>query len=400
MISQVVRSKLSKNVWKFYIAMFFLGFATFNNEVMSLYYLHFHLTFAQIGLVAAAVLITSMLLEIPSGAFADLYGKKKSVLIGTALWGISLVIVVFSSSFYLFLIAGIILGAGFAFNSGAFNELLYDTLKDLGREKEYLSIMSKATTLYLFIGLFAVLGLLLFGINVRIPQYVSLGGVILSLIVILFLYDFYSPKKVSLKVYYGQIISGIKFTLGHARIMWFMGFTVLFGLVATAFAEFIMQPYPQALGFSLQDIALISLFSVSTQMIFTQFADKVEGRIGERNSLILMIVVVGSSFLLMVFVKNYLLAVIYGLFWAAMTFKELVFSNYINGHLIKENRATVMSVYSMLSYFLAAPFIPLIGFALDLLSFGSTLIILSVLTFGVGALLFVVRLANRAFASA
>lgn len=71
------------NLWKFYIASILGGFAYFYNGVHTLYYRHFHLSFEQIGFLVSAYMIAMLICEIPTGSFADVYGKKKSILIGS-----------------------------------------------------------------------------------------------------------------------------------------------------------------------------------------------------------------------------------------------------------------------------------------------------------------------------
>ena len=76
---QAVTKNLSGNFWKFYLAAILGGFAFFYNAIDTLYYRHFELSFGQIGLLISASLLTALVLEVPTGVFADLYGKPAGV---------------------------------------------------------------------------------------------------------------------------------------------------------------------------------------------------------------------------------------------------------------------------------------------------------------------------------
>src|SRR5574341_1425216 len=72
---------MQSNIWKFYAASILGGLAFFYNTVDTLYYRHFGLSFAQIGALIAATLLLAVVMEVPSGAFADLYGKRRALIV-------------------------------------------------------------------------------------------------------------------------------------------------------------------------------------------------------------------------------------------------------------------------------------------------------------------------------
>ena len=126
------------NIWKFYVASFLGGFAVFYNGVDTLYYRHFDLSFEQIGFLVSASLAAILLFEIPTGAFADIYGKKTSILIGSFLTFMGLGFLAFGSAFVSFAVGFILMRIGRAFRSGAENALLYDWLSSVEQQHEYI----------------------------------------------------------------------------------------------------------------------------------------------------------------------------------------------------------------------------------------------------------------------
>ena len=89
-------------------------------------------------LLQAIYSVTIVVLEIPSGYLADAVGRKKTLVFGAIMGFFGFLTYSFSYGFIGFLIAEIILGIGQSMLSGADSALLYDTLLDMKKEKEYI----------------------------------------------------------------------------------------------------------------------------------------------------------------------------------------------------------------------------------------------------------------------
>lgn len=87
------------------------------------------LSFTEIGLLYAIREIVINIFEIPSGIFADTFGRKSSLLGSLALYIFSFVVFYFSSSFFPFLIAFVLYGMADAFRSGTHKAMIMDYLK-------------------------------------------------------------------------------------------------------------------------------------------------------------------------------------------------------------------------------------------------------------------------------
>jgi DHA3 family tetracycline resistance protein-like MFS transporter len=73
----------------------------------------------QLVLVGTVVETSALLFEIPTGVFADMYGRRKSIITGLIVLGISFIIEGSLPFFWTILLAQIIAGAGYTFLSGA-----------------------------------------------------------------------------------------------------------------------------------------------------------------------------------------------------------------------------------------------------------------------------------------
>ena len=117
-----------KQYYKF-CAYGFLKNLRFFDAFLILFLLEKGLNFTQIGVLYALREIIINVFEIPSGIFADTYGRKISLVNSLILYIISFIIFYLSSEFYLFSIAFISFGIGDAFRSGTHKGMIMQYLK-------------------------------------------------------------------------------------------------------------------------------------------------------------------------------------------------------------------------------------------------------------------------------
>ena len=114
-------------------------------------------TLAQIGLAEGVFHGVSLLCEVPSGMAADLLGRRRTLIFGGALGVVSAATMAFAPSLA-FICAGMGLKAlGYNLLSGTTEALTYDSLKTAGRERDYIKVDAKSS---IFMKLASVLGAL------------------------------------------------------------------------------------------------------------------------------------------------------------------------------------------------------------------------------------------------
>lgn len=94
------------------------------------------LSFFQIGLLIGFREICINLMEIPSGAAADLYGRRRSMIMSFLSYIVSFVVFAISDSFWMLMLAMFFYGIGDAFRTGTHKAMIFDWLKRQGRIKE------------------------------------------------------------------------------------------------------------------------------------------------------------------------------------------------------------------------------------------------------------------------
>ena len=121
------------NQYRRFCAYGFLKNLRFFDAFLLLFFIEKGLSYTEIGILYAAREICINLLEIPSGIFADTYGRKISLLGSFGLYLLSFVLFFFSDQFWWLLPAMIIYGMGDAFRSGTHKGMIMDYLKHSGQ---------------------------------------------------------------------------------------------------------------------------------------------------------------------------------------------------------------------------------------------------------------------------
>jgi MFS family permease len=107
-----------------------------------------HLTLTQVGVMEGLFWAVKLGLELPSGAFADRFGRRATFITGIAMEATGTLVFAFAGDFTLLVVSYVIWSGGLAFRSGNDEAFLYDTLASGGREHEY----SDRVGMYLALG--------------------------------------------------------------------------------------------------------------------------------------------------------------------------------------------------------------------------------------------------------
>jgi MFS family permease len=391
--------ELSANIWKYYAAGI-LQSLWFILSINILYWQSFGITYKQIGVFELVGALAIILLEIPTGAVADLVSRKMSVFIGVVIAALANFIIGFGSTLFVFATAYVVWAIGDTFISGAKSALMYDTLKDLKRENEYLKIQGRYhlyTTFALILA--TAVSPFLFSINKRAP-YILLG--IAWLISSFFILSMTEPSrrssKYSIKKHITQMKNGFKYSINHKVIRWYFLFSILIGMPMLLYMDLISQSYYISVGYSLHHLAiLIPVIYGSASLVASQ-AHRIENKLGENKSLMVIAGVHALGFLAMGVLRIPLVIAFVIILFMSRDFRWVVMDNYVNKHVVSKMRATVISVGSMLTFSVMAIMYPIAGKLMDffgiftvILGFGIFVVLCSVLLFAIKPKLIVVK---------
>lgn len=101
-------------------------------------------TVTQLAIIAAAATVVQIALQMPSGYVADRWGNRRAIVLGSLISVVSVPFYIVMPNFVGGLIANVLFFGGYAFQSGALEAFMHDTLIALGKEKDYARVMGRA----------------------------------------------------------------------------------------------------------------------------------------------------------------------------------------------------------------------------------------------------------------
>ena len=137
-----MKNRLKNNTRLFYIFRFFARFAM-TEGVWVLYMLSKGLSLWQVGALEGVYHAAALLTEVPSGAIADLLGRKKVLVVSRLLAFASSIPMIMSDNFFVLAFGFALTGFSGSLISGTEDALIYDTYLALGEERRFLGAMSR-----------------------------------------------------------------------------------------------------------------------------------------------------------------------------------------------------------------------------------------------------------------
>lgn len=340
---------------------------------------------AQVGLLFGARQISGFLFEIPTGIFADTYGRKKSILLTYTLGIVAALFYFFSANFSVLLLGSIIAGLALTFMSGAFDALVIDSLDLSQREHE----RNKA---FVRLGIMTSLGLILGGVAGSVIAYFDLRYIwffqaIIGVLSFFIGWNFIEEKFIHLKQrrkqgnFMGAFTEKLKyplFSIVKSKNLLLLFFVTALIVIAESF-------YLIGWPIILKDVLLIPVYyfgiiasaGSALFIIGSLAAEKFSQWKGTVNTIVI------SLFLMAVFYLLFGLSI--SIFLSLLSFVLIdffnggfipIFYSLLNKFIPSSQRATILSAYSLttsgvsgfgqilagnLLVILAAPFVVLIA---------------------------------------
>ena len=167
------------------------------------------------------MIVSTTLFEIPTGAIGDLLGKKKTLMLAFFINGISQIWMGFAPNLLHMALSLVSMNLGGALVSGTFEAMIYDSLKQDGKENQYNKVISRMTSVNLVsTALCGVIGGFLYAIWHGLP-FVACG-------VLIFIACFLSSYLVE------PLVDSEKFTFKNFVAQNVQGFKQLFGTIDIA----------------------------------------------------------------------------------------------------------------------------------------------------------------------
>jgi len=368
-------------IWKLYFFRFLISLFFFSAVLVPFFTDYVGISLRQVLLLEASFAFFVFILEIPTGAMADRIGRKKSLMLASVGMSIGVLIYANTKTFEIFLIAEFVWALGVSLYSGAFQALIYDTLAETGEAKTSKKIFARSGIAerlgYLFSAFIGSIIAAKYGL--RIPMVATAFPIILSFFIA---FSIKEPKMSERTIHLSmiQIIKTGITTFKESKILQFLALDAMV-LESLAFVMiWVWQPLFQDLGVDIIYFGSILTMFVIGEILFMNNYERLEKLLGSKKKLVffsslisgIMFVIAGIASNLWVVFVAVILSITFGM--ARMPLME----SYMNKHVESSNRATVISIVSMIGHLLTAIVLVSVGYLVEW-SITYTLIIVGII---------------------
>ena len=358
----------------------FLGQLYFDRALWVLYLGERGMNMAQVGVLEGLLHFFIVLFEIPTGVIADLYGRKKSLLIGSFIsLGYALFMMI-SGHFFVFSLAFALFGLAVTFKSGAAQALFYDTLAEAGQESRYTKVMgNEAALVYIALSVAQWGG----GFLAEQSWYWVYGGIlvvqVIAMVPLLLVKEpkrtetaeaaeVAEPKRGMWATWKAQFSDSYEVWKNEKSVRMPI---VMFIMVSTSIVVVVYyaQAYLAKQGFSTSQIGLIFTIDFLLGAAAAKFVHHLERKLAFGRLILGFYYLFALLLVVFAAIHGYVGVVAMWLMGSLASGLDPVFSNFVQGKLTSKIRATFFSMISVVSSLSIVVAFPLFGAVVDRLGF-------------------------------
>lgn len=326
------------------------------------------LKMTDIMLLKSIYSIAVVCMEIPSGYCADVWGRKKTLIVGTFLGFTGYIIYSFSFGFFAFLAAEVVLGIGHSLISGADSAIMYDSLLEQKKEKDYLKHEGRLYSAGNFAEAIAgIAGGLLAAISLRLPficqSFVAFIGFPAALLLV-------EPACASLGKHKGikDILRVVRFALIEDKeLRWNILYSSVIGCSTLTMAWF-LQPFFKEAGIPVAWFGFIWTALNLSVGLTSAFSYRIENKLGQIKTSLLIAFGISLGYIVGGLSISIAGLGIIVFFYLIRGIASPVLKEYINRITASEVRATVLSIRNFVIRLIFAGVAPLLGIMTDTIS--------------------------------
>ncbi len=336
--------------------------------IVVLFYTDTGMNMQEIFILKSIYSIGIVAMEIPSGWMADVWGRRKTLILGSILGTIGFVVYSVTHSFMWFVLAEVILGVGYSFVSGADSAILYDTLKENDREKQYVKQEGRITSAGNFAEAIAgIVGGLLAAITIRTPFYFQILVAAMAIPASLQLIEPKLHRKHVILKPLEFLKAARKNLTGNRNLLTAILFSSVTGTATLTFAWFV-QPWLLEINLPVEWFGVMwALLNISVA-VSSVLAYKMENLVTRKSGTLLILIALTAGFWLSGwFIAPWGIAFLF-FFYLARGMATIILKNYVNEFTDSEVRATLLSVRNFLIRINFAVTGPFLGWITDKIS--------------------------------
>ncbi len=307
------------------------------------------ITAAQMTALEAIGTTILVVMQLPTGAVADLVGRKTTIIFGWLLAGTAWIFFGLSNSFWQLVVAYSLANFGTAFVSGADTALLFDSLKELGRAHEFKKFVSRNSLFFQWALVPAIIiGGYAYNINVVLPYVLFGTALILGAISCFWLTEpDIDSERFTLKSYLRKNRDGFKEIFKTADVKLLSLFYIGVGGLTWSTQVFFNQVLATDVGWSEIEKGWIfaGLRLINSIIIYKIVMH--HSLITRKRSFLMFPILMLIAFLPAFFADKYFAIFLIWLAVFAATSRFNVLNQYMNEEFESRHRATALSTLSM-----------------------------------------------------
>jgi len=327
----------------------------------------------EINILGAIYCLVVILVEIPTGAFADRIGRRKSMMAGALAMVAACLTAYWAHSFSTFIVAEVLGAVSMSLCSGADSAYLFDLLDDNGRSNEYAHHEGRASAWH-FAGqtmAFAAGGLLA-TIDLALPYLVTAGVSAAAFLVALFMKGERAaitarrlkPAGVEAREYLHHMREALGDAWHNKALLWVIVYAAVVFALLTA-TKHLYQPFLRSMGFGYAEIGFIFAGMYLVASFVAHMANSLRRAYGEDVLVWGVLGTLGGSFLLMNQVRSEWVMLLLLVQAVSMGLYSPLIKPLLNREIPNsDRRATVLSIESIArrTLMIGVVFAPIAGF--------------------------------------
>ena len=380
-------SSIKSNIWKLYILKG-LEFAWFPIPVIIIFYENNGLSFEQSLLLKTILSLSIFIFEIPSGYFADIFGRKACLVSGGLVWTIGLLFYCFQTGFTAFAIAEVLSGLAMSLISGANTALGFDSLVKMNQEQNYRHVEGRLGAIAgVAEAICGLVGGLVAARNLVYPFYLQTICIFVYFLIALTLVEpnlDQSSTNASQPDNHREIWEAIRFSLlVNKKVKWLILFSANFG-IATFLAVWLSQADMQSRGLAVSSFGF-AWAAFHLIMSFASFkATSIENLWGTKKVFLGLVILLGLSYIFLGLINQVWGIIFIALIYFSRGVRSPLVLNCINQNLPSSIRATVLSINSFMFNLGFIAIAPVVGWITETYNLDTALCLLGLIFIGFG----------------
>ena len=297
--------------------------------------------------VDAIFWITMIVFQIPTGLIGDKYGRKTVLFLGEILFAVGVLMFGLSTEFWQYLGSNIVWALGVCFIVSGDTPFLYDTLLELKRANEFVTIMSKAyAVMYAMNAAACIVG----GFIVTTTDRLDLTLIFAAFVgfagsfTVIFLKEPAVDRR-HMDSFRKQLRAGLKMVVFSRPILVLIFFQVVIEIAIYVMAVFRAVYMSEDLDLGFLEIGLFyGSFSIVTGFVMIR-AGKIESSLGEKYSLVFLLMAILFSFTIVFVVTSPAAIIVQYLMYSVSGLLGPITNGYINKRVASsQHRSTVIAI--------------------------------------------------------